>query len=84
VLLGLVALAVVVQSLVNSVSLDLQPQGRYLLVAAGVGAPAVAWTLAWRRSGPLTWARGLVLACGVGGALFLDATGAITAARVSV
>jgi hypothetical protein len=73
----------VVQSVLNSATFDLQPQARYLLVAAGAGAPVVAWTLAWRRSGPLTLLRAAAIAALVAVALVLDVSGLITAAHAA-
>ena len=50
---AVVILVAVAQSVLNSATFDLQPQARYLLVAVAAAAPIAAWTIAWRRSGPL-------------------------------
>jgi len=80
----LVVLAVaLVQSVLNSATFDLQPQARYLLVAVAAAAPIIAWTLAWRRKGQLTAARGAALAVLVAAAVLLDVSGLITAAHAA-
>ena len=71
------------QSVLNSTTFDLQPQARYLLVAAAAAAPIAAWTLAGRRVAPAWAVRGLAIAALVGVALLLDASGLITAAHTS-
>ena len=81
-LLGVILVAVL-QSVLNSATFDLQPQARYLLVAVGAGAPIVAWTLAWRRSGPMTLLRSAAIGALVAVALILDASGLITAANIA-
>jgi 4-amino-4-deoxy-L-arabinose transferase-like glycosyltransferase len=81
-LLG-VLVVVVVQSVLNSASFDLQPQARYLLVAVAAAAPIAAWTIAWRRSGRLTGIRSLAIAGLVAVALILDVSGLITAAHLA-
>jgi 4-amino-4-deoxy-L-arabinose transferase-like glycosyltransferase len=83
-LLLLVVIGVaVLQSVLNSTTFDLQPQARYLLVAVGAGAPVAAWTLAWRRSGPLSALRRAGIAALVGVAVILDVSGLITAAHLA-
>lgn len=82
-LLLVVIVVAFVQSVLNSATFDLQPQARYLLVAVGAGAPIAAWTLAWRRSGPLTALRTAGIGLLVGVALVLDISGLITAAHVA-
>jgi hypothetical protein len=72
-----------VQSVLNSATFDLQPQARYLLVAVAAAAPITAWTLAWRRSGPLSVERRAAIAVLVVVALLLDVSGLITAARIA-
>jgi 4-amino-4-deoxy-L-arabinose transferase-like glycosyltransferase len=72
-----------VQSLLNSATFDLQPQARYLLVAVAAAAPITAWTLAWRRTGPLSVERRAAIAALVAVALLLDVSGLITAARIA-
>jgi 4-amino-4-deoxy-L-arabinose transferase-like glycosyltransferase len=72
-----------VQSVLNSATFDLQPQARYLLVAVAAAAPITAWTLAWRRTGPLSVERRATIAVLVAGALLLDVSGLITAARIA-
>jgi hypothetical protein len=67
----------------NSATFDLQPQARYLLVAVGAGAPTVAWTLAWRRSGTLSVLRTAGIGVLVAVALVLDVSGLITAAHLA-
>jgi 4-amino-4-deoxy-L-arabinose transferase-like glycosyltransferase len=79
-LLGVLAVAAV-QSVLNSATFDLQPQARYLLVAVAAAAPIAAWTVAWRRTGPLTTARSAAIALLVAVALVLDVSGLITAAH---
>jgi 4-amino-4-deoxy-L-arabinose transferase-like glycosyltransferase len=81
-LLGTILVAVA-QSVLNSATFDLQPQARYLLVAVAAAAPITAWTLAWRRAGPLSPVRGAGLALLVALALLLDASGLITAAHLA-
>jgi 4-amino-4-deoxy-L-arabinose transferase-like glycosyltransferase len=76
----LVALA---QSVLNSATFDLQPQARYLLVAVAAAAPITAWTIAWRRRGPLSPARCGGIAVLVVVALLLDVSGLITAAHTA-
>jgi len=78
-----VILIAAVQSVLNSTTFDLQPQARYLLVAAAAAAPIAAWTLAWRRAGRLSAARGSAVALLVGVAILLDVSGLITAAHTS-
>jgi hypothetical protein len=84
---AMVLLAVLVvaaaQSLLNSATFDLQPQARYLLVAVGAAAPITAWTIAWRRTGPLSQARGAAIALLVAVALVLDVSGLMTAAHAA-
>jgi 4-amino-4-deoxy-L-arabinose transferase-like glycosyltransferase len=82
IVLLVVLVVAVVQSVLNSATFDLQPQARYLLVAVASAAPIAAWTIAWRRTGPLTAARGLAIAALVVVALLLDVSGLITAARI--
>jgi 4-amino-4-deoxy-L-arabinose transferase-like glycosyltransferase len=82
-LLLVVILIAAVQSVLNSATFDLQPQARYLLVAAAAAAPIAAWTLAWRRSGRLSAARGSAIVALVGVAILLDVSGLITAAHTS-
>ncbi len=82
-LLLAVLLVAAVQSVLNSATFDLQPQARYLLVAVAAGAPILAWTIAWRRTGPLSMARGAAIAGLVALALVLDVSGLITAARIA-
>lgn len=82
-LLLVVIVVAVLQSVLNSATFDLQPQARYLLVAVGAGAPIVAWTLAWRRSGALSVGRTAGIAALVGIALVLDVSGLITAAHLA-
>jgi 4-amino-4-deoxy-L-arabinose transferase-like glycosyltransferase len=72
-----------VQSVLNSATFDLQPQARYLLVAVAAAAPITAWTLAWRRTGPLSAERRAAIAVLVAVALLLDVSGLITAARIA-
>jgi 4-amino-4-deoxy-L-arabinose transferase-like glycosyltransferase len=81
-LLGVILIAAV-QSVLNSATFDLQPQARYLLVAVAAAAPIAAWTLAWRRAGRLSVARGLAIAVLVGVAIVLDVSGLITAAHTA-
>jgi 4-amino-4-deoxy-L-arabinose transferase-like glycosyltransferase len=76
----LVALA---QSILNSATFDLQPQARYLLVAVAAAAPITAWTIAWRRNGPLSMARTSAIAALVVVALLLDVSGLMTAAHAA-
>jgi hypothetical protein len=83
VLLLVVILVAVVQSVLNSATIDLQPQARYLLVAVGAAAPVAAWTLAWRRAGRLSLARRYAIAALVGVAVLLDVSGVITAAHLA-
>ena len=71
------------QSLLNSATFDLQPQARYLLVAVAAAAPITAWTIAWRRAGPLSQARGAAIALLVAVALVLDVSGLMTAAHAA-
>jgi hypothetical protein len=73
----------VAQSVLNSATFDLQPQARYLLVAVAAATPIIAWTVAWRRGGPLSPARGAGIALLVAVALLLDASGLITAAHLA-
>ncbi len=84
ILLLIVLLVAVAQSLLNSATFDLQPQARYLLVAVAAAAPIAAWTIAWRRSGPLTALRVTAIAAVVAVALVFDASGLITAAHTAV
>jgi 4-amino-4-deoxy-L-arabinose transferase-like glycosyltransferase len=78
-----VLLVAVAQSVLNSATFDLQPQARYLLVAVAAAAPITAWTIAWRRSGPLSPLRGSAIAVLVVVALLLDVSGLITAAHTT-
>jgi 4-amino-4-deoxy-L-arabinose transferase-like glycosyltransferase len=82
-LLVVVILVAVVQSLINSATFDLQPQARYLLVAVGAGAPIVAWTLSWRRSGTLSGLRKAGIGALVAVGLALDVSGLMTAAHLA-
>jgi 4-amino-4-deoxy-L-arabinose transferase-like glycosyltransferase len=84
VLLLIVLLVAGAQSLLNSATFDLQPQARYLLVAAAAAAPIAAWTIAWRRSGPLTALRVSSIVVLVAVALVFDVSGLITAAHTAV
>jgi 4-amino-4-deoxy-L-arabinose transferase-like glycosyltransferase len=79
-LLGVLVVAAV-QSVLNSATFDLQPQARYLLVAVAAAAPITAWTIAWRRRGPLPAMRGWAIAALIAVALLLDVSGLITAAH---
>jgi 4-amino-4-deoxy-L-arabinose transferase-like glycosyltransferase len=72
-----------VQSVLNSATFDLQPQARYLLVSVAAAAPITAWTIAWRRAGPLSVERRAAIVLMVAGALLLDVSGLITAARIA-
>jgi 4-amino-4-deoxy-L-arabinose transferase-like glycosyltransferase len=81
-LLG-VLLVAAVQSVLNSATFDLQPQARYLLVAVAAAAPITAWTLAWRRTGPLSTTRAAAIGVLVALALVLDVSGLITAAHTA-
>ena len=81
-LLG-VLLVAVVQSVLNSATFDLQPQARYLLVAVAAAAPITAWTVAWRRAGPLSTTRATAIGVLVALALVLDVSGLITAAHTA-
>jgi 4-amino-4-deoxy-L-arabinose transferase-like glycosyltransferase len=83
VLLLIVLLVAVGQSLLNSATFDLQPQARYLLVAVAAAAPIAAWTIAWRRTGPLSVLRVSSIAVLVAVALVFDASGLITAAHTA-
>jgi 4-amino-4-deoxy-L-arabinose transferase-like glycosyltransferase len=83
VLLLVVILIAAAQSVLNSATFDLQPQARYLLVAAAAAAPIAAWALAWRRAGRLSALRGSAIALLVGVAILLDVSGLITAAHTS-
>jgi len=83
VLLLIVLLVAVGQSLLNSATFDLQPQARYLLVAVAAAAPIAAWTIAWRRTGPLSVLRVSSIAVLVAVALVFDASGLITAAHAA-
>jgi 4-amino-4-deoxy-L-arabinose transferase-like glycosyltransferase len=78
-----VILVAVAQSVLNSATFDLQPQARYLLVAVAAAAPITAWTIAWRRNGPLSMARTSAIAALVVVALLLDASGLMTAAHAA-
>jgi 4-amino-4-deoxy-L-arabinose transferase-like glycosyltransferase len=82
-LLLVVIVVAILQSVLNSATFDLQPQARYLLVAVGAGAPIVAWTLAWRRSGALSVLRKAGIGALVAVALVLDVSGLITAAHLA-
>src|SRR6202035_3975460 len=82
-LLLAVLLVAAAQSVLNSATFDLQPQARYLLVAVAAAAPITAWTIAWRRTGPLSVERLAAIALMVLGALLLDVSGLITAARIA-
>jgi 4-amino-4-deoxy-L-arabinose transferase-like glycosyltransferase len=84
ILLLVVLLVAAAQSVLNSATFDLQPQARYLLVAVAAAAPITAWTIAWRRSGPLTAARGTLIVALIAVALVLDVSGLITAAHTAV
>jgi hypothetical protein len=79
-----VILVAVAQSVLNSATFDLQPQARYLLVAVAAAAPITAWTIAWRRNGPLSIARTSTIAALVVVALLLDVSGLMTAAHTAV
>ncbi len=79
-----VILVAVAQSVLNSATFDLQPQARYLLVAVAAAAPITAWTIAWRRNGPLSIARTSAMAALVVVALLLDVSGLMTAAHTAV
>jgi 4-amino-4-deoxy-L-arabinose transferase-like glycosyltransferase len=81
-LLG-VLLVAAVQSVLNSATFDLQPQARYLLVAVAAAAPIAAWTVAWRRTGPLSTTRATAIGVLVALALVLDVSGLITAAHTA-
>jgi hypothetical protein len=81
-LLG-VLLVAAVQSVLNSATFDLQPQARYLLVAVAAAAPITAWTVAWRRTGPLSTTRATAIGVLVALALVLDVSGLITAAHTA-
>lgn len=81
-LLGVLVVAAV-QSLLNSATFDLQPQARYLLVAVAAAAPITAWTVAWRRTGPLSTTRATAIGMLVALALVLDVSGLITAAHTA-
>src|ERR1017187_3080744 len=81
ILLLVVLIVAAVQSVLNSASFDLQPQARYLLVAAAAAAPITAWTIAWRRTGRLSVVRGSAIVGLVAVALLLDVSGLITAAH---
>jgi len=83
ILLFVVLLVAAVQSLLNSATFDLQPQARYLLVAVAAAAPITAWTLAWRRTGPLPATRAAAIGVLVALALVLDASGLVTAAHTA-
>ena len=83
ILLLIVLLIAVAQSLLNSATFDLQPQARYLLVAVAAAAPIAAWTIAWRRSGPLAALRLSSIAALVAVALVFDVSGLITAAHTA-
>ena len=83
ILLLVVLLVAAAQSVLNSATFDLQPQARYLLVAVAAAAPITAWTIAWRRSGPLTAARGTLIVALIAVALVLDVSGLITAAHTT-
>ncbi|GEM_PF-1490867 len=83
ILLLVVLLVAAAQSVLNSATFDLQPQARYLLIAVAAAAPITAWTIAWRRTGPLTAARGTLIAALVAAALVLDVSGLITAAHTA-
>jgi 4-amino-4-deoxy-L-arabinose transferase-like glycosyltransferase len=78
-----VILVAVAQSILNSATFDLQPQARYLLVAVAAAAPITAWTIAWRRNGPLSMARTSAIAALVVVALLLDVSGLMTAAHAA-
>lgn len=83
ILLLAVILVALAQSVLNSATFDLQPQARYLLVAVAAAAPITAWTIAWRRTGPLSTARASAIAALVVVAVLLDVSGLITAAHTS-
>ncbi len=83
ILLLVVILVALAQSVLNSATFDLQPQARYLLVAVAAAAPITAWTIAWRRTGPLSTARTSAIAALIVVALLLDVSGLITAAHVA-
>jgi len=78
-----VILVAVAQSVLTSATFDLQPQARYLLVAVAAAAPITAWTIAWRRNGPLSVARISAIAALVVVALLLDVSGLMTAAHAA-
>jgi 4-amino-4-deoxy-L-arabinose transferase-like glycosyltransferase len=82
-LLLVVVVVAALQSLLNSATFDLQPQARYLLVAAAAAAPIAAWMVAWRRSGPVSTVRAVSIAGLVAVALLLDVSGLITAAHTA-
>jgi 4-amino-4-deoxy-L-arabinose transferase-like glycosyltransferase len=83
ILLLAVIIVAAVQSVLNSATFDLQPQARYLLVAVAAAAPITAWTIAWRRTGPLSVGRRAAIAVLVVVALLLDVSGLITAAHIA-
>jgi hypothetical protein len=83
VLLLAVLLVAVAQSLLNSATFDLQPQARYLLVAVAAAAPIAAWTIAWRRGGPMSALRVASIAVLFAVALVFDASGLITAGHTA-
>ena len=78
----LVAAAVVLQLIVNSVALDLQPEGRYLLIVAALPAVGSAWLAsgwAWARIPAVRW---VALLCVGVGVLVIDVSGLMTAAAL--
>ncbi len=81
-LLSLFAALVLLQSVVNSILLNDQPQGRYLLVVAAIPTVAVTRSLSGRGR-RLTIATGLLLAALGALALVLDVSGLLTAASLS-
>ncbi|MFZ2034494.1 MAG: DUF2142 domain-containing protein [Candidatus Dormiibacterota bacterium] len=83
VLLLAVILVALAQSVLNSATFDLQPQARYLLVAVAAAAPITAWTIAWRRTRPLSTARASAIAALVVVAVLLDVSGLMTAAHAA-
>jgi Dolichyl-phosphate-mannose-protein mannosyltransferase len=77
-----VAAATVLQLIVNSVALDLQPEGRYLLIVAALPAVGFAWLAsgwAWARVPAVQW---VTLLCVGVGVVVLDVSGLMTAAAL--
>lgn len=77
--LAVAVAAVIAQYVANSVTVDLQPQARYLMVTAAVFASAFAWSVARLFPKPAI-AAGAGVAVAV--ALLLDVSGLITASRL--